>query len=37
VDGLEEVRLAGAVRSGDEHEPGLERELDPFVGADVAE
>ena len=37
VDGLEEVRLAGAVRAGDEHEPGLERELEAFVRADVAE
>ena len=37
VDGLEEVRLAGAVRPRDEDEPGLERELEAGVGADVPE
>ena len=37
VHRLEEVRLARAVRPRDEHEPGLELELEPFVRADVAE
>jgi hypothetical protein len=37
VQRLEQVRLAGAVRARDEDEPGLERELEPFVRAKVAE
>jgi hypothetical protein len=32
---LEQVRLAGAVRAGDEDEAGLERNVEPFVGAKV--
>jgi hypothetical protein len=37
VQRFEEVRLAGAVRAGDEDEAGLQRELEPFVRAEVAE
>jgi hypothetical protein len=34
---LEEVRLAGAVRTDDEHEPRLQLELELRVRADVPE
>ena len=37
VHGLEQVRLPRPVRPGHEDEPWLERELEPFVRADVAE
>ncbi len=37
VHRLEQVRLPGAVRARDEDEPRLERELEPWVRADVAE
>ena len=37
VQRLEQVRLAGAVRPGDEDEPRLERELEPGVRPEVAE
>jgi len=33
---FEQVRLAGTVRAGDEHEARLQPELQPFVGAEVA-
>jgi hypothetical protein len=34
---LEQIRLAGAVGSDREHEPGLEAELEVRVGAELAE
>jgi hypothetical protein len=37
VQGFQKVRLAGAVRTHDEHEPGLEAELEACVRAVVAE
>ena len=37
VQRLEQVRLAGAVRPDDEHEPRLEVEVEPGVRAEVAE
>ena len=37
VERLEQVRLAGAVRAGDEDEPRLERELQPGIRPEVAE
>jgi len=37
VECLEEVGLAGAVRAGDEDDPGLERELEPRIRAEVPE
>jgi hypothetical protein len=37
VERLEQVRLAGAVGTGDEDEPGLQRELEAFVAAEVSE
>jgi hypothetical protein len=37
VERLEQVRLAGPVRARDEDDPGLQCELEPFVGAEVAE
>src|SRR5262249_7563008 len=37
VQRLDQVRLAGPVRADEQHEPGLERELEPRVGADVPE
>jgi hypothetical protein len=37
MQGLEQIRLAGAVRAGDEHEARLEGELEPFVRSEVAE
>jgi hypothetical protein len=37
VQRLEQVRLAGPVRTGHEHESGLEHELEPLVAAEVAE
>src|SRR5205085_7624346 len=36
VQRLEQVRLPRAVRPDDEHEPRLEPDLEPFVGAVVA-
>jgi hypothetical protein len=35
MDRLEQVRLAGAVRARDEHEPRLEVEVEARVGANV--
>src|SRR5207237_1442093 len=37
VHGLEQVRLAGAVRPGHEHETRLQRNLEACVRADVAQ
>jgi hypothetical protein len=37
VERFEQVRLAGAVRPGDEDEPGLQPELEAFVAAEVSE
>ena len=37
VHRFQEVRLPGAVRARDEHEPGFQRQLEPFVRAAVAE
>ena len=37
VQRLEQVRLAGAVRADDEHEPRLEGEVEPGVRAEVAQ
>ena len=37
VQRLEQVRLARSVGAGDEHEAGHELELEPLVGAEVAE
>src|SRR5262249_29474097 len=37
MDGLEQVRLAHAVRTHDEHESGLQHQLEPLVRAKVAE
>ena len=37
VHGLEQVRLAHAVRADYEDEPGLQCQLEPLVGAKVAE
>ena len=37
VDGFEEVRLPDAVRSGHEHHPGCQVELELGVGAKVSE
>jgi len=37
VERLEEVGLAGAVRPDDEHEPGLEREVEAGVRAKAPE
>jgi hypothetical protein len=36
VERLEQVRLAGAVRPGDEDEAGLQDELEAFVAAEVS-
>src|SRR6266516_4564471 len=36
MEGLEQVRLAGAVRARDEDDPGLQLELEPGVGAEIA-
>jgi hypothetical protein len=36
VERLEQVCLAGPVRAGDEDDPRLQRELEPFVGAKVS-
>jgi hypothetical protein len=37
MDGFEEVRLADAVRSHDDHEPRLQPQLEPLVRAKVPE
>jgi hypothetical protein len=37
VQRLEQVRLAGPVRAGDEDEPGPQLELEPGVRAKVAQ
>jgi hypothetical protein len=37
VQRLEQVRLAGAVWSDDEYQTRLESEVEPCVGADVAQ
>jgi len=37
VERLEQVRLPRAVRTRDEDDARLQRELEPFVGAEVAE
>jgi hypothetical protein len=37
VQRLEQVRLAGAVWTGHEHEPRLQLEIEPGVGAEIAE
>jgi hypothetical protein len=37
VQRLEQVRLPGPVRPHDEHEPGLEAEIEPRVRPDVPE
>jgi hypothetical protein len=37
VQRLEQVRLAGSVRAGDEDEARLQRELEPLVAAEVAQ
>jgi hypothetical protein len=36
VQRLEQVRFPGAVRSDDEHQAGLQVEVEPSVGANVA-
>jgi hypothetical protein len=37
VERLEQVRLAGAVRTGEEDDTGPELQLEPRIGAEVAE
>jgi hypothetical protein len=37
VDSLEQVRLTDTVRADDENEPRLQGQLEPLIGAKVAE